>query len=805
MAKVLLKIASGIDLGIGGFILLISLLVFGIGLTEVGFIGFGIAAILLSIGGVFLHVARKDEEGFIKSRNVVLALSIVSIFMGNVINFVLGLIAYADMQTKASSMQPKIKRELTEEEKAQKRLRNLLALGCALVLLSGIIFAMTTWETLSGFAKTTSLIVATLVFALMSNLAEKKFKLKNSAITYYVLANAFVIFAIISAGYFELFGAWFSLNGKGAELYTGIVWLLVALLSYMAYAKYDMKNIFYIIGFALLLSLVYVLTFFNISLDIRLFVVLTILAILSLMPQKGEIINKINSVAKVFFAITSVVLLLNIVSLVGSQNKVIFSILAFGVAFVSMYYLSYSGKEAFYEFFTPLYTVVTAFLLTTSLNLNINIMFLQFILITVIVYVMGYLKSENKKLFISSSIIADIALLYVLVDAVRLGYNYYALLSGVLLLCTSLVTSIDKKLAEFRFEKVLEPVKVISLSYALYSFVGSMLNYEEDVMFLALVGFVLTIVGVFRGGLLRKIYSIVGIVAVFFSMTSTISQFSPISQSLCVISLTVLLFISLKAKDIYLEKYKELIYGLNLLALASLLLNTFIHFDLELVGIILLTVVYSILFITSNKNDIFRCFTIVALLVPYLAILPISVWNDNVNYILYSLPCLALIFVYTRGFLASVNLKTVNLIEVIALSIWYLVVSSQIALEVAIFIGIISFMSILAGYKNEKWISLYYTGVVFLIINTVFQLKDFWTSIPIWAYLLIAGLILIGIVTYKEYSKINKENDVEKVEAKIVEDKNQEVLKTPIDKRSVVAGSLLYLIIFVPAILEKIL
>ena len=255
MAKKLLKVSAGINLVLGGLMLLFSLLVFNISfIAFLGVICFGYSLLRLSLGGIFLYIANKDDEEFSRSRNIVLIISIVSILTGHFINFILGIIAYSYMEPTSYNKEAKIKKELTEEEKSQKRLRNLLALGCALVLLAGIIFAMTTWETLSGFYKTISLIIATLVFFLMSNLAENKFKLKSSAITYYILANAFLIFGFVSAGYFDVFGTWFSLNGEGASLYTSFLWLLGAVLSYMAYLKYDLKNIFYIINFSSILS-----------------------------------------------------------------------------------------------------------------------------------------------------------------------------------------------------------------------------------------------------------------------------------------------------------------------------------------------------------------------------------------------------------------------------------------------------------------------------------------------------------------------------------------------------------------------
>jgi len=475
-------------------------------------------------------------------------------------------------------------------------------------------------------------------------------------------------------------------------------------------------------------------------------------------------------------------------------------LISFGIAFISMYYLAIANKNMFYEIFAPLFTIGTSFVICTSLLSDSKIVLLQLILITAIIYFIGYCKREQKVLFTSSAIVSDLALLYILIDSINLDYNYYAIAAGLALLGISISVSISRKFGEFHFEKVLEPVKVILLSFAIYS-LSYKFDYTEEALFFSAIGLVFSLVCIFRKGLMKKLYFIGGVLAVVYSILSNVIVFAPITQSLNVISLVLLLLVAFKAKDERFGRCKELVYGLSLLSIALLTLNTFSHFELKVLGIILLTTVYSLLFIASNKNDIIRCFTIVALLVPYTIILPISVWNSNVNYILYSLPWLALIFVYTRGFLSSVDIKKVNVIEIVTLSIWYLIVSSEIALEIAVFIGVISFIAILIGFRSSKWSSLYYTGVAFLIVNTIFQLREFWTSIPIWAYILVAGLILIGIVTYKEYARANGKEKVEKVEAEIAEAPKAEIKKQPIDFRSIIAGSILYLI-FIPVLLQ---
>jgi len=802
MPKTLLKVAAGINLVIGGMILLISLLIININpIAAIGTAGVIIAAVRLLIGATFLSSANKDGIEFLRSRNYVLLASIISILTGHVVTFILGIIAYAEMYDNLP-MEEKIKKELTEEEKAQKRLRNLLALGCTLVILAGIIFAMTTWTTLSGSGKTVALIVTTIIFFGLSYLAENKFNLKISAITYYILANASCVVAFVAAGYFEIFGKWFSLNGQGESLYQAFLFGLVALLTWLSYLKYNKYNLFYIFDLSLLMMIISVLNFFEVGKDIVLLVVISIVGLFALIPLKNEIVKKANDIAFVLLPLTSFILF-TLIKETKSEDIILFNLISFAIAFVSTYYLAIVNKKLFYEIFAPIFTIGTAFSLSGIMGADSKIMFLQLMLITVIVYLVGYYKRDQKWLFTTTSIVCDFSLLYIFIDSLNLEYNYYAVAAGLALLGTSLAALASRKFGQYYFEKILEPIKVILLSYAIYKLFYRF-EYTEETLFLALIGLIFTMVCIFRSSFMKTLYFISSVLIIVYTVLTNVREFAPVVQLLSVISLGILLIITFKAKNVEFTKCRELIYGLLLIALALASLNTFDHFGLKLIGIILLSVIYSVLFIAFNKNDIFRCFTIVALLIPYLIILPISVWNDNVNYVLYSLPWLALIFIYTRGFLASANLKFVNVIEIIVLSIWYLIVSSEIALEVAIFIGVISFIALLIGYRSDKWSSLYYTGIAFLILNTLIQLNELWTSIPMWAYILLAGLILIGIVTYKEYARSNKNQHVEKVESEIVEQQKADIKKQPIDTRTIVAGSILY-VVFIPVLLSIVL
>ncbi len=74
----------------------------------------------------------------------------------------------------------------------------------------------------------------------------------------------------------------------------------------------------------------------------------------------------------------------------------------------------------------------------------------------------------------------------------------------------------------------------------------------------------------------------------------------------------------------------------------------------------------------------------------------------------------------------------------------------KIDICVAIYVGCICLAMILFGYFNKNYKSIMIEGIIFLISDIVIQMSELWGMIPVWAYLLVGGLSLIGVVTVRE-------------------------------------------------------
>ena len=72
-----------------------------------------------------------------------------------------------------------------------------------------------------------------------------------------------------------------------------------------------------------------------------------------------------------------------------------------------------------------------------------------------------------------------------------------------------------------------------------------------------------------------------------------------------------------------------------------------------------------------------------------------------------------------------------------------------------LYLGIISLILILYSSMKDNYKSIFIYGIVLLSINLLFRLRTIWYKIPLWGYLLIAGLTIIVFATMKELKKMN--------------------------------------------------
>lgn len=121
----------------------------------------------------------------------------------------------------------------------------------------------------------------------------------------------------------------------------------------------------------------------------------------------------------------------------------------------------------------------------------------------------------------------------------------------------------------------------------------------------------------------------------------------------------------------------------------------------------------------------------------------------------YVLPWVALV-IYLQSCLKNRYQKTLEYIVwavlvIVALSLIQDGLASNTVYD-ALILGSLSLISMLAG-MTVRVKSYFFVGAGVLLLNVIIQTRPFWGNMPWWAYLLIAGSILISVASYNEWHK----------------------------------------------------
>ncbi len=137
------------------------------------------------------------------------------------------------------------------EKKSVSTINIILIVGTLFVVLAGLIFATTTWASLTNGLRSFMILMFTLVFFGASAISEKKFGLKSTGIAFYTLGSIFMPITLTAIGFFGLFGEWFSFTGYGKFILLGLISFLLTLFSGLGAVKYKVNILSWISLFGL--------------------------------------------------------------------------------------------------------------------------------------------------------------------------------------------------------------------------------------------------------------------------------------------------------------------------------------------------------------------------------------------------------------------------------------------------------------------------------------------------------------------------------------------------------------------------
>ncbi|MDO5560164.1 MAG: hypothetical protein Q4F95_11265 [Oscillospiraceae bacterium] len=132
--------------------------------------------------------------------------------------------------------------QISESENKKDINSNLiLILGVILIILAGLIFSTTRWAYMTNQAKTISVISVSVVFFAVCEISERKLRLNKTGIAFFILGGVFLPVSVLAMAFFNLFGTWFSMTGRGCFIVYMTFFLLAGLVSFAGVLKYKVS------------------------------------------------------------------------------------------------------------------------------------------------------------------------------------------------------------------------------------------------------------------------------------------------------------------------------------------------------------------------------------------------------------------------------------------------------------------------------------------------------------------------------------------------------------------------------------
>lgn len=159
----------------------------------------------------------------------------------------------------------------------------ILVLGATFIVLAALVFLTSNWTVLPNIFKTLILFCLILVFLGMYKLADEKFKLPKTSLTFFYIAMFYIPIFWYSLSYLKLLGNYLSIGSNGSFLYLSLTSIITSIIYLKVNVKSDKKHlttanyffqIFAVIFFALFLKcnffgVVLLLTIYNLAILIK--------------------------------------------------------------------------------------------------------------------------------------------------------------------------------------------------------------------------------------------------------------------------------------------------------------------------------------------------------------------------------------------------------------------------------------------------------------------------------------------------------------------------------------------------------
>jgi hypothetical protein len=336
------------------------------------------------------------------------------------------------------------------------------------------------------------------------------------------------------------------------------------------------------------------------------------------------------------------------------------------------------------------------------------------------------------------------------------------IVNGLIIALSALVINIIYELMKNKEDNIsgehyLQPFKILLFGYAILDYIIPELAFTWHLLFGSLI--TLLFFFIIKEQKLKFTYFIVYFMVSILVYLSNINllhsynyEISVIAPILAFIACLIPFYITQIKKEQY-EKFDVVTFILILLSIFSFIFNEKVFIMQETAKSLTVLAIYIILIIAYRNRKVLYTLSSLATMVPF----NILISNMDLSYSVDSI-------VRSAFYLTLIPLLCRNVPKLqerdLLLTIFYSLIMYNVifidGLEIGLYVGFVALLLILFGFINKDYKSIFMLGIILTALNIIFQLRELWIKIPFWLYLLVAGMILIGLVMYKGIKKMNK-------------------------------------------------
>lgn len=702
--------------------------------------------ILLSIGFITLYFTSFNLNQLNKAKGWLIFIGVILIFI-NFISGIFALIGYDNIQEYLKENKDKLK-EKEVIDKETKKIDLLLKLGVGMVVISGILFATSSWNIISNVVKLILLFILGTMFIALSFFSQKKLKIEKTTHMYWLLGCLFYLFTWVAVCHFEYFGSLFSYTGDLSDLAYLITYLIATILLFITSKKFSVNNLLYLIYIGIYFIIYHFLNYIGIDYMMTMLIITIISLICNLVIKKNS-----NTYLSQVSKLVSYFLFFLIVDNYHAYSPILTFITAI-VNIINLGILSMKSDHFIDSLLIPIMIYIYLYIGVSNLELtNYSNLLFAFLFSCLAIFIR--FTKENKRTYqVINSIIYLIAMLIFYFSS----KDYELLLINVIYLITNLINSVHlKKSSKHSIDYYLQIIPITLLVPSIIEIVDY--DFFTVMMVFSIISLVYGIMYTITKDKHKKIYQVLFLLSIIFNIyiNFIIQEVIPsIILLLCASYLFICNYLN-KEQEQSISVLSYIILLTNIFQTAILIdINMIISYK-EVISSIIMIFIYSILILIFRKKKPYEVITSLALIAPMYYLVDSYISNYNLNLILENIVQFYILYLLVRY--VCKNSSSKNMLTLLGVIFIVIQVIFEIGIYTGIYVGIVGIIVIILGYLNKTNKALFNLGIIITVINIIYQLQNLWESIPFWLYLLIVGLGLILFVTYKETKKIDKEKD----------------------------------------------